>query len=406
MADRRTPIRPVRTTGRARVYKEGLWVVPVGSGRALIGTLRACRNPECRCRVLDVHLYPVDGRCVGVQWGEDGLKLSHESDLTHSLVDASSALAVNVDFESGEVSIDGDRTAALVDRLFGTEVKASSAPEASLAGADDAADPLRNAGEAVSAGEATAEERAVSHSASHSADANRPRGHSDFASSDMHRLYLSWIRANLDGRMLDTLAACWYRIKAGRPYRRRIFPGFEPAGCGSGALVSFAGVFGGLRRDVYLIDGQSYEVLDLHCMDPTCVCEDSMVEVLGPEEREVGSVLARPGGRVEFDAQGDQRGLLERVWGLFCARYDAIARLRARRDQMKEAGKEFGSELTPPAGSTRQLEAVADHAPPHSVCPSSEPAAPRNGPAGSRRPGRNDPCLCGSGRKYKRCCMQ
>src|SRR2546426_373230 len=33
-------------------------------------------------------------------------------------------------------------------------------------------------------------------------------------------------------------------------------------------------------------------------------------------------------------------------------------------------------------------------------------AAPRMPPAKTGRPGRNDPCPCGSGRKYKQCCLE
>jgi hypothetical protein len=36
---------------------------------------------------------------------------------------------------------------------------------------------------------------------------------------------------------------------------------------------------------------------------------------------------------------------------------------------------------------------------------SAQDGAPRLGPLRAPRPGRNDPCPCGSGRKYKRCCL-
>ena len=48
-----------------------------------------------------------------------------------------------------------------------------------------------------------------------------------------------------------------------------------------------------------------------------------------------------------------------------------------------------------------KLEALAD-----TVRPQQASAAGRAGPPGTAPPGRNDPCPCGSGKKYKQCCMK
>jgi hypothetical protein len=43
-------------------------------------------------------------------------------------------------------------------------------------------------------------------------------------------------------------------------------------------------------------------------------------------------------------------------------------------------------------------------APPHRLSPASSAATPRLAPPPKKKVGRNDPCPCGSGRKYKHCC--
>jgi hypothetical protein len=80
---------------------------------------------------------------------------------------------------------------------------------------------------------------------------------------------------------------------------------------------------------------------------------------------------------------------------------ETLARLRANRhyhyveDTIKEM--EWWACFQPPRPKPSP-------APPHRLSPASSAATPRLAPPSKKKVGRNDPCPCGSGRKYKHCC--
>ena len=61
--------------------------------------------------------------------------------------------------------------------------------------------------------------------------------------------------------------------------------------------------------------------------------------------------------------------------------------------------------LSPEEVASLRLDPSRPGAPSHVAppCPGAGPA-PQAVPTRSRKPGRNDPCPCGSGKKYKNCC--
>lgn len=137
-------------------------------------------------------------------------------------------------------------------------------------------------------------------------------------------------------------------------------------------------------QDLYELDGATYEALDHYCVDRGCECEEAGVGFYSVKDGEgedlVGHVLvdAPTGEVVGTRNPPGRRGLLEQLWAAFEARHD-LAFLEDRRRRMQTIGPQIH------ALREKQLR----------------PEPLRR----EVRAGRNDPCPCGSGKKYKRCCL-
>ena len=181
---------------------------------------------------------------------------------------------------------------------------------------------------------------------------------------------VAWFEAALDGELLDGLWSRWLAFRGGAPECRGR-PERE-----TGVMVAHDEVFAG-RRDVYLVDGARYEVRDFHCLEPDCTCDEAMVgfsQSWARDHEPVGLVRVRlsDGTPLAYDADGPEpTALLRRLFDAYAARHRDSGRLRRRHAELLAA---------PPA-------------------PAPEPARRQDA-----RVGRNDPCPCGSGKKYKRCC--
>lgn len=141
-------------------------------------------------------------------------------------------------------------------------------------------------------------------------------------------------------------------------------------------------------------DGRTYLIRDLYCANPSCLCSEVHLEFLlyTPPSTPDGQAVAEP----HFMARVSLAGLLhiEKSFALTDAQamvlLDAwwqghrsvLEGLRWRYDKIKEIGRRDRPIGRVPAGAT----------------PLRRPAPPQG------RPGRNDPCPCGSGKKYKKCC--
>ncbi len=136
-------------------------------------------------------------------------------------------------------------------------------------------------------------------------------------------------------------------------------------------------------------DGQMYSVQDEYCCNPSCDCQATEVFVSAIDATEQGKFLRRLflarfefGGKVRIletwsftkkEARALMKAWLQSTPGLvasFRERYEIVKRIGTR--SLERAGYEI---------ETR-------------------PAAPVR----SVRVGRNEPCPCGSGKKYKKCC--
>lgn len=152
-------------------------------------------------------------------------------------------------------------------------------------------------------------------------------------------------------------------------------------------------------------DGTLYLVTEKYCLNPECDCRDVLVTFVhcSPSADPSRSAL-REHFRVRLSLDGDYElhGMLKvdssTAQAVFAQwRKEArpqLNKLRWRYDKMKEVGH-------------RSLDA-ATHVAPHAARASAPPVDERPKPLRrtEERVGRNDPCPCGSGKKYKKCCAR
>ena len=198
---------------------------------------------------------------------------------------------------------------------------------------------------------------------------------------------LTWIADELDGELLDRLYDEWLHAKG---WRRRDTHQ-EGAWAGEwksdmGRLVGWHEVFPDSRQDMYLIDGSVSLALDHYCINPTCTCREVRVALLAPGRSrrwtQFGDILfdleSLSATRLE-PSTSSKAPLVSAVCRALEKRYDVNEHFSGRLDRLKEVGHVLKSAAA--ALST----------------PVTAPSLAKMG--------RNDPCPCGSGKKYKKCCL-
>lgn len=199
---------------------------------------------------------------------------------------------------------------------------------------------------------------------------------------------IDWLASEMDGELLDALDRYLSRAKGHRPERQRSDIDIEYAEEGDG-VVGWGEFFEGSRVDRYVVGDRHYSVCLFLCPYFDCDCHRVRVAFLDDDQEDdacatVGSVLLDLGGAqgmkiVEQEAQpGAPDHLIRELWERFQRRHDAEAFLRQREARMKAVGQTLWKPAVPRVDRT--VRAVP-------------------------KPGRNDPCPCGSGRKYKKCCL-
>jgi hypothetical protein len=199
---------------------------------------------------------------------------------------------------------------------------------------------------------------------------------------------LGWLREGMDASVLETLRTRWQLAKGtagqavlgvtGSTWRDRDWTWWDGEG-----RIAWADVFPATPEERYDLDGRTYGADDLYCLGEGCQCHDVTVQFLDLTDAEEGEFVGAvdfvlPGGEVVgTENPPGERQLLDRLWAAFAASRD-FAVLESRRQEMRRLAPEI-----------RSLRSAQGH------------------PEPLRREhvGRNDPCPCGSGKKYKRCCL-
>lgn len=189
-----------------------------------------------------------------------------------------------------------------------------------------------------------------------------------------------WFRAvvdRIDGNVLDDIGRLWHHGKGQpdpeqAPLHPREIQDWTP-----GDEVSWDEAYWGLRADGYVFGDELYEVAEYYCVMPDCDCGRVTLSIGKAGEEEdvlVGTVVLEKDAGPAFELHDGTREQLEQVWAAYQKRYPAWReRQAAREPRMKEFGKLL----------------VAYH---------EQMSRPKVGP--------NDPCPCGSGKKYKKCCWK
>jgi hypothetical protein len=183
------------------------------------------------------------------------------------------------------------------------------------------------------------------------------------------------ITSRIDGEVLDAIGRLWYHGKGGLDPEQLMAGAtqFKIDGWRPGDLLSWDSVCD-VRRDIYRIEGLTYEAFESYCIRPACTCAEVQIGFeLAEQEtlQSAGSVLVHLSGAVEFNPSNMTPQLLQQLWSAYQRRHPRYLERMVRRDPiMKSVG-----------ARCRAVPVLA---------------APKIG--------RNDPCACGSGKKYKKCC--
>jgi hypothetical protein len=185
--------------------------------------------------------------------------------------------------------------------------------------------------------------------------------------------WVHYVQSQTDGELLDLLHEKWLRAKGTKSVPKTDWASREP-----GDLVGWYEAHPSDRPDIYLDDEGAFIAEDLFCVRPTCTCDEAVVAFVPAKvahAEDVGSIRLRISTLdiLERRVEANDAALLDRLWHAFTTRHRRLtARLSERVKQMVELA------------SDRSRRRAPVHSTP--------------------RAGRNEPCPCGSGKKYKRCC--
>ncbi|MFC1609569.1 SEC-C metal-binding domain-containing protein [Myxococcota bacterium] len=201
---------------------------------------------------------------------------------------------------------------------------------------------------------------------------------------------LAPLRDAIDGQLLDDFAKLWLRLKDesrdfDQPHPEIALDEWQP-----GDSLVYEEVYPVPRIDGYRVGDTLYDVVDLYCPNPDCDCDEvtvAFVSATAEKDEDAGSVTVNlKTGSVTFKHETDNESLVRSLWRRFVERHRGISILAERQQRMREQGEEL---------MRRHRQSAAKN--PERVSP------PRN--HSPRKIGRNEPCPCGSGKKYKKCCL-
>lgn len=190
------------------------------------------------------------------------------------------------------------------------------------------------------------------------------------------------ISARITGDTLDAFNSLWHRGKGWRDPEQAMLeiPGFIIDGWDGSDMLCWSDLCDG-RQDVYVLDKQIYEAFENYCHWSDCACGEVIVSFeahLPGGSKPLGGVKVMLSGTHTMQPLAPQdQERLEALWRAFTGRHPNYLAHLARRNQVM---KVLGSRCQPGAA------------------PAQEPIRVQ------AKPGRNDPCPCGSGKKYKKCC--
>lgn len=179
----------------------------------------------------------------------------------------------------------------------------------------------------------------------------------------------------IDGETLDGIGRLWYRGKGRRDREQEVLLTVEKIRRAREAgMIGWRDLKLDVRDDIYDFGGDVYRADEFYCPNPDCDCGEVVIdlEALAPRGAKTPGHIQMPlSGEAELvPERPEAMAVTERLWAAFRDRHPArTIRFAQRLDVMRTLSARMV--VVPPAEATV---------------------------------GRNDPCLCGSGRKYKKCC--
>jgi hypothetical protein len=173
---------------------------------------------------------------------------------------------------------------------------------------------------------------------------------------------------------------------------------------GEGTLVGYAEIFPFANGFPFELAGQVWQIDDQYCIEPACKCERVLLNFLplGSETQPVRDMIKNPPAAF-YEYKRDRLKTVKKPAG------DQPS-LRVLLRTAKETYPEFDSVVMKRRRQLRALfvRALSKEFEPPFDAPEAETEVPEATTPVSRRTsakvGRNDPCPCGSGKKYKKCC--
>jgi hypothetical protein len=200
---------------------------------------------------------------------------------------------------------------------------------------------------------------------------------------------------------VEYLQARWHRFKRARAEKWR---SQDWTLIDTEFLVPYFEVFADDWDLVVIHDREQFWLVDQWCLKPACSCEEFKVDVHRPGGDSLGTVNVTVKGWKVLGVDGDP--LAGQLWSKFIReppnRKTVLARQRAMRKVAKELPGNVraaqGSNAAKPSADSAQPRVATDD---RLWTAQKTPSAPQLAP---QSVGRNDPCPCGSGKKYKKCC--
>jgi hypothetical protein len=193
---------------------------------------------------------------------------------------------------------------------------------------------------------------------------------------------LGLLKEKMRGRILETVRRRWRAVKKQidhEQWRRQDWSWWEP-----GLLVSWTEAFPDDLNFLLEYQGAIFWANDMYCINPGCPCQTVLIAFCQVHDKsrmeEMGTVPIHLGRwQVEgIDPQMGNEKKLRSLWELLRKRPGLKLTLQERRRESRAIGREIVR-----MGRGKAMEK----------------------PLPKLKAGRNDPCPCGSGKKYKNCCL-
>ena len=161
---------------------------------------------------------------------------------------------------------------------------------------------------------------------------------------------------------------------------------FDDLNIVDGSCFGYSEVYGESDTENFMFEykDQTYFVDDQYCTTPKCKCNEvvlSFINIIpGRDQQEAQFVLRVPLGTGDYEIEFSNSIDLDEIKRIFTRYMEHIHDMGLMRNRYTKM-KEFGKKRIMRQKQTQDTQKVV-----------------------SLKVGRNDPCLCGSGKKYKKCC--